>query len=164
VTVGGGNFELLDKARGAITNQVDRVFVDLRGRASVARAAADRLRGVLLPRDVSPDEQAKFSIRNATARVDYKARPLNGIWATAPYLHNGSVPSLAELLKRPAERVKSFHVGSQEYDPVKVGFKDDPNQPVFDTTADGNSNAGHDYGGQLNDTERKDLLEYLKSL
>ena len=45
-----------------------------------------------------------------------------------------------------------------------VGFKDDPSQPLFDTTADGNSNAGHEYGGKLSDEERKDLLEYLKSL
>jgi hypothetical protein len=69
--------------------------------------------------------------------VAYKARPLNGIWATAPYLHNGSVPSLYELLlsarrddDEPAEgepapefRPDEFVVGSQEFDPIKVGFK-----------------------------------------
>src|SRR5205085_2445537 len=52
----------------------------------------------------------------------YKARPLSGIWASAPYLHNGSVPSLAELLKPPGERVTSFYVGSRELDPETVGL------------------------------------------
>ena len=47
---------------------------------------------------------------------------------------------------------------------MNVGFKDDPSQPLFDTTADGNSNAGHEFGGKLSTEERKDLLEYLKSL
>ncbi len=47
----------------------------------------------------------------------YKARPLDGIWATAPYLHNGSVPTLADLLKAPDERPKTFRVGSREFDP-----------------------------------------------
>ncbi|WP_260582515.1 di-heme-cytochrome C peroxidase [Sphingopyxis sp. PET50] len=54
----------------------------------------------------------------------YKARPLNGIWATAPYLHNGSVRSLYELLLPPAQRAASFTVGSKQFDPVKVGFVD----------------------------------------
>ena len=54
----------------------------------------------------------------------YKARPLNGIWATAPYLHNGSVPTLDDLLKPPSERPKRFRVGCTEFDPVKVGFVD----------------------------------------
>ena len=52
----------------------------------------------------------------------YKARPLDGIWATAPFLHNGSVPSLWELLQPPERRVKTFYVGSRELDPVHVGF------------------------------------------
>ena len=164
VTVGGGNFELLDKARGTDTERLDKVFVDLRSRGGLAKAAAGRLNGVVTPKAAKAEEQANVSFRDATAKVGYKARPLNGIWATAPYLHNGSVPSLAELLKSSTNRVKSFHVGSQEYDPVMVGFKDDASQPVFDTTADGNSNTGHDYGGKLSDDERKDLLEYLKSL
>jgi hypothetical protein len=157
LTVGGGNFVDLEKAH-----------IDLRSRVGVLKAAAGRLNGMITPKGsavgASADEQAKVTVSNATVKVGYKARPLNGIWATAPYLHNGSVPNLAELLKPPAERVKTFHLGSQEYDPVNVGFKDDPADPLFDTTADGNSNAGHDYGGKLTADERKDLLEYLKSL
>ena len=96
----------------------------------------------------------------------YKARPLSGIWASAPYLHNGSVPSLTELLKPPAQRATSFYVGSREYDPVAVGVAVDvqTNASRFDTALAGNSNAGHVYGTALDAETKKDLLEYLKSL
>ncbi|PUA30802.1 MAG: hypothetical protein B0W54_02165 [Cellvibrio sp. 79] len=90
----------------------------------------------------------------------YKARPLNGIWATAPYLHNGSVPSLYELFMpscTDAEiaggktcRPNRFTVGTREIDPIKVGFvqRDPAEFPglfVFDTHLPGNSNKGHEY-------------------
>ena len=101
----------------------------------------------------------------------YEARVLQGIWATAPYLHNGSVPTLTELLKPSAQRVKQFKLGPA-YDPVNVGLAVDQTQ--FDytvTTTDcsnlnsGNSNCGHEYGTtQLTDPEKKALLEYLKTL
>jgi hypothetical protein len=96
----------------------------------------------------------------------YKARPLSGIWASAPYLHNGSVPSLAELLKPPGQRVASFHVGSREFDPALVGLSiaDGPHTMLFDTTQPGNGNAGHEFGTALSESDKADLLEYLKSL
>lgn len=97
----------------------------------------------------------------------YKARPLNGIWATAPYLHNGSVPSLAQLLLPPAQRAKQFYVGSREFDPVNVGFitTQTASAYLYDTTVPGNSNSGHDYGtGALSPAQRSDLVEYLKTL
>ncbi len=56
------------------------------------------------------------------ATLQYKARPLNGIWATPPYLHNGSVPNLYALLSPVAERPKRFYLGNREYDPVNVGY------------------------------------------
>ncbi|MBJ7313501.1 di-heme-cytochrome C peroxidase [Rugamonas sp. CCM 8940] len=113
----------------------------------------------------------------------YKGRALNGIWATAPYLHNGSVPTLYDLLlpaacpagDQDAEcRPGKFQVGSREFDPVKVGLKSDGYQGfTFDTRLAGNSNAGHEYGtvaivrGEttlqpLSKEERLDLLDYLK--
>jgi mono/diheme cytochrome c family protein len=96
----------------------------------------------------------------------YKARPLSGIWASAPYLHNGSVSSLAELLTPPAARLATFQVGNRELDPVKVGLATDagPNTVLFDTSEPGNSNAGHDIGADLAQADKLDLLEYLKSL
>lgn len=96
----------------------------------------------------------------------YRARPLSGIWASAPYLHNGSVPSLAEMLKVPEQRMKTFYVGSREFDPDAVGLavavRDNANE--FDTSLAGNSNAGHTFGTALDDAAKRDLLEYLKSL
>lgn len=102
----------------------------------------------------------------------YKARPLTGIWATAPYLHNGSVPNLAELLLPSNKRSKIFYLGSREFDPVNVGFVSKKKLPdtkafKFDTRLKGNSNKGHegpDYGTSLNKKQRKELLEYLKTL
>jgi hypothetical protein len=105
-----------------------------------------------------------------TGKYRYEARVMEGIWAAAPYLHNGSVPTLAELLKPPSERVSSFQVGPA-YDKVNVGLA--ANQPKFGytlTTGCGNrnwgdSNCGHDYGTtQLKPEEKKALLEYLKTL
>jgi hypothetical protein len=104
----------------------------------------------------------------------YKARSLNGIWATAPYLHNGSVPTLYDLLlpkrgpKDPANgeyRPDKFQVGSREFDPDKVGLISSGYSGfTFDTSHRGNSNAGHAYGTGLDKEDRLDLLEYLKSL
>jgi hypothetical protein len=100
----------------------------------------------------------------------YEARVLYGIWAAAPYLHNGSVPTLADLLKPAAERPKSFKVGP-EFDPVKVGLA--ANQTAFDYTLNttgcdqrtsGDSNCGHEYGTTLTPEQKKALLEYLKTL
>jgi mono/diheme cytochrome c family protein len=100
----------------------------------------------------------------------YESRVLHGIWATAPYLHNGSVPNLYELLLSPDKRSPSFMVGSRKYDSEKVGYVT-TESPYKDGTLvvgagaqPGNSNAGHDYSGDLNDDQRKALLEYLKQL
>ncbi len=101
------------------------------------------------------------------ARVlSYKARPLSGIWATAPFLHNGSVPNLYELLLPAEQRSKEFYVGSREFDPQKVGFRTDAPAGSFllRTELPGNSNAGHEYGAVLSEQQRWDLVEYLKTL
>lgn len=97
----------------------------------------------------------------------YKARPLTGIWATSPYMHNGSVPNLYEMLLPEDQRSKTFHVGNREFDPVKVGYvADQPGKVnfVFDTSVDGNRNTGHNYGKDLSDEERYQIIEYLKTL
>jgi hypothetical protein len=104
------------------------------------------------------------------APAAYESRVLHGIWATAPYLHNGSVPSLWELLLPPERRSPSFMVGSRKFDPKNVGYVTDES-PYKDGmlvvgagAQPGNSNAGHDYGRDMNDDQRRALLEYLKQL
>lgn len=96
----------------------------------------------------------------------YKARPLEGIWATAPYLHNGSVPNLMELLTRPELRAPKFSVGSRKFDFANVGFASSLGSGSFefDTSISGNRNIGHEYGTDLTFEEKKDLIEFLKKL
>jgi hypothetical protein len=106
--------------------------------------------------------------------LGYKARPLTGIWATAPYLHNGSVASLYELLLPPEQRMTSFFLGTRQYDARNVGFLTErSNENSFEfRTRDaqgnilwGNFNGGHDYGnGALSEQGRRDLVEYMKTL
>ncbi len=143
------------------------------------------------------DNEVQPSVKNGNYTPDttampfasamaYKARPLNGIWATAPYLHNGSVPTLYDLLlpKRQASdplegeyRPDEFMVGSREFDPQKVGFKSSGYDGfLFRTSIWGNDNGGHEYAAgrtpqpdgtlfpALTKAQRLDLLEYLKSL
>ena len=97
----------------------------------------------------------------------YRARPLNGFWAAPPYLHNGSVPSMDDLLKPASRRPRIFYVGSWEYDPRRVGLVvGSPFEAsfMFDTRLPGNSNAGHEYGTNLSDDDHQALLEYMKTL
>jgi hypothetical protein len=97
----------------------------------------------------------------------YANMPLDGLWLRAPYLHNGSVPTLRALLfpdERPVEFYRAFDV----YDWANVGFvssgPDAAREGVaFDTRLKGNSNAGHRYGSQLTRDQREDLLEFLKT-
>lgn len=112
-------------------------------------------------------------IKDRSERIDhklfvYKTRPLNGIWATAPFLHNGSVRTLHQLLLPPGQREQRFCVGSRELDTVEVGLVDDPQCAQgmsFDTSLYGNSNAGHDYdNASLSEAERWALVEYMKTL
>lgn len=114
------------------------------------------------------------------ALLGYRARPLAGIWATPPFLHNGSVPNLYQMLLPANQRDKIFYVGNREFDPKNVGFStakfengfefhtDQPNDPH-----PGNSNAGHEFrkspgkgviGPELSDDERWAIIEYLKSM
>ncbi len=110
-------------------------------------------------------------------KLAYIARPHSGIWALAPYLHNGSIPNLYQLLSPKEERDAVFYVGHSEFDPFHVGFvtqKKTRSNFKFDTTLPGNSNAGHEFrdgppengviGPSLSKQERWDLIEYLKTI
>jgi hypothetical protein len=97
--------------------------------------------------------------------TDIKAGPLLGIWATSPYLHNGSVPNLYELLLPADKRSKVFWVGSRELDTGKMGFVSTEARGLFrfDTRLPGNSNSGHVYPeAPYDDEERRNVIEYLK--
>ena len=109
------------------------------------------------------------------APAAYKVRPLNGIWATPPYLHNGSVPTIDALLSPVSERPTKFYLGNREYDPVKLGYHTEElaNGFEFDTSRPGNSNRGHEFndgggdgviGQKLSPEERKALIEFIKTL
>jgi mono/diheme cytochrome c family protein len=110
----------------------------------------------------------------------YQAPPLDGIWATAPYFHNGSVPTVYDVLNskaRPRVFTRSYRTGAEDYDPVKLGWKvqvldhgPDAAAPeygrrkVYDTTRPGRHNTGHTFGDRLNESERRAVIEYLKTL
>jgi hypothetical protein len=94
---------------------------------------------------------------------------LDGIWLRGPYLHNGSVPSLAHLLEPAAQRPTEFYRGYDVIDPVNVGFESSGPEAQrvgfrFDVTLPGNSNAGHEYGSGLSSDEKRALLEFMKTL
>lgn len=107
------------------------------------------------------------------APCGYKARPLVGVWATPPYLHNGSVRTVYDLLSdtRPA----TFTYGTREYDPVKLGYTEDKSErdAVLDTSISGNLDSGHWWtddtnrpgriGRKLSEDEKFALIEYLKA-
>jgi len=98
----------------------------------------------------------------------YVAVPHDGLWLRGPYLHNGSVPTLADLLEPPASRPARFWRGFDLIDPHKVGFVSSGAEServgtLYDTSQPGNSNAGHLYGTGLAPEEKRALLEYLKT-
>ena len=93
----------------------------------------------------------------------YWAATLSGVWARSPYLHNGSVRTMHELLTSPPQRAKTFHRGSRVFDEKEMGYTDE-GAYVLDTAGSGNSNSGHDYGTKLSEHEKRDLIEYLKTL
>jgi hypothetical protein len=110
----------------------------------------------------------------------YQAPPLDGVWATAPYFHNGSAPTVYHVLNsaaRPRVFTRSFRTGEEEYDPLRLGWKvtilEQPpgadvsefeRRKVYDTARPGQSNGGHTYGDDLTEEERLAVIEYLKTL
>ena len=151
--------------------------------SELSRKAIERYVSV---NNVSDETLAKWSGRRSNVSWQspierpLSGRSLAGVWATAPYLHNGSVPTLYHLLLPGDERPKKFPLGHREYDPVHVGYRFDAtdapqtfdvDRPTIDATGkeypevpNGNSNRGHEFGTQLTDEERLDLIEYMKTL
>lgn len=109
----------------------------------------------------------KFSHFRSTK--GYASVPLDGLWMRAPYLHNGSVPTLADLLEPVGQRPRFFWRGYDVFDGMRVGFDSFSAEAKrlgtpFDVSRPGNSNAGHTYGTALPADQKRALIEYLKSL
>ena len=171
--------QLQTSVKGALVGKKGQII----GSAATTFLGIDRRPKVIVGDDdvLSPDEIREARRANCLSDdspiLAYKARPLDGIWATAPYLHNGSVPTLWHLLLPASQRPTSFWVGTRDYDPVNVGYVWDrkpASGPSFEFRAvdaggkviNGNGNAGHEYGvAKLSiGDNRKALLEYLKTL
>lgn len=110
-----------------------------------------------------------FTKAKLVAGDGYVAKPLVGVWLLGPYLHNGSAPTIADLLAPPAQRPAVFWRGYDVIDQARLGF--DATSPAaqavgfrFDTHLKGNGNGGHLYGVTLGDTQKRALIEYLKTL
>ena len=148
--------ERLKKQDYAANNVSEQTQAEWEGRA---RRPAPRMRSTLADADKYPDSKG--------GRV-YPAKPLAGIWATAPYLNNGSVANMWDLLTAPEARPAKFPLGSREYDTEKLGYSTtaNPASPApaweFDTTRPSNSNRGHVYGTKLSDDDKWALIEFLK--
>jgi hypothetical protein len=136
------------------------------------QALAKKLKAQAVLMTASPEirELGRTFTTPAAGSAKYESRVMQGIWAAAPYLHNGSVPTLADLLKPADKRPTSFKIGP-EYDPVAVGLA--TKQTKFDFTLNttdcsdrnsGNSRCGHEYGTSLPEDDKAALLEYLKTL
>ena len=163
--------------------EIDRPIVQPPRGAARGHAHAPVVRTPDSEGGVSPQVLADHATRLAACQVKakaiasyqtfgYKARPLTGVWATAPYLHNGSVPTLYDLLLPAAQRPSMFRVGSTEFDPKKVGYVTEPNakntfafrvRDAKGVAIPGNGNEGHDFGAStFTEDQRLALLEYLK--
>jgi hypothetical protein len=107
---------------------------------------------------------------------NYKSRPLHGIWATPPFLHNGSVRTVYQMISPREEREQWFWSGTKEYDPVDLGYRSlpVPGAVKHDTRVTGNDNTGHEFragcqsngviGPYLTPAERRQIIEYLKAM
>jgi hypothetical protein len=112
----------------------------------------------------TPDRFTHFRKTNG-----YANQPLDGLWLRAPYLHNGSVPTVRDLLNPPTERPQTFYRGNDLIDDQKLGFVSDvadQKHPYFlyDTKLPGNSNSGHSYGTELPVASKEAIVEYLKTM
>jgi len=139
----------------------------LKGNTVPTKDLSTRLKGAYRKKQ---DTEANPDCNKTTKPYCYESRVLYGIWAAAPYLHNGSVPTLADLLAPVDQRPASFALG-RIYDPSRVGLAAvQPGSPFTRTTTDctkrgsGESRCGHTFGTKLSDPQKEALLEYLKTL
>jgi hypothetical protein len=187
----------------ALANQGETIFVDQCAKCHGTYGATPTYPNKIIPLDAIGTDRVRFENigpkfgeayaaswfaqetppKPIRPTVGYQAPPLDGIWATAPYFHNGSVPTLEGVLKsssRPQVFTRSFRTGEADYDRERMGWKITPVSPtwregankltgherrkIYDTRERGRGNGGHTYGDDLNDADRRALIEYLKTL
>ena len=143
----------------------------------IADIATDRARLDSYTYELAVNQAALYAgyphrFRHFRKTFGYANMPLDGIWLRAPYLHNGSVPNLRDLLEPAARRPSTFYRGNDVYDPMRVGFVSDRAEEggqrlfLFDTALPGNGNRGHEgaaYGTELPAADKDALVEYLKT-
>lgn len=164
---------------GSYPNKIvplDEIGTDRALANSLTPALVERLNQSWLARELGPDGKP-YRLLDHKA---YQAPPLDGIWATAPYFHNSSVPTVYHVLNskaRPKIFTRSYRTEREDYDPVKLGLKitilDAPpdaslpgweKRKIYDTTVPGQGNGGHTFGDDLSEDERMAVIEYLKTL
>ncbi|CAL95211.1 hypothetical protein [Azoarcus olearius] len=145
----------------------------------IAEIATDRARLDSYTRDLAVNQATLYAgyphrFQHFRKTWGYANMPLDGLWLRAPYLHNGSVPTLRDLLEPAFARPATFIRGSDVFDPMRVGFLAEPPPPApgdpplfrFDTRVPGNGNQGHEgeaYGTALPAADKDALVEYLKT-
>jgi hypothetical protein len=169
-------------ANNYINNTYDASAIDAQATAVSAGDGLQLLLNQVVPtlyqrNQVTGAEVANYDGFNVPFRITneaaYTPRPLHGVWATPPFLHNGSVPTLYHLLSSLEQRPVTFMVGNREYDPKKLGYVSDHTEGAFkfDTTIKGNFNSGHLFtdldqpgriGKRFSESDKMALLEYLK--
>jgi mono/diheme cytochrome c family protein len=186
----GAEVASLEKQLGGLNAAMERTLSEI-DPSSVSVGAGLSYLGMMIREKAyaelryTPEQQAQFDgfgiLDLPQVLPSYKPRPLAGIWATPPYLHNGSVPTIYDLLSPVTERPKTFLVGSREYDTQKLGLAAPGGRFwTFDTSKDGNHNTGHEFnsgykpwkegdppahgliGPLLSSDERLAIIEHLK--
>jgi len=145
----------------------------------VVKTDHDRLDGIDAFAKIVNENPLHDIIQATPTRERYFSPRLHAVWARFPYLHNGSVPSVFDLLTPASERPKTFSLlnagEADRFDPVRLGLKIERNGSemrtprihwrwVYDTSLQGQSNEGHEFGTQLDFESKLDLIEYLKTL
>jgi processive rubber oxygenase RoxA-like protein len=148
-------------SRVGLVEPIDRIGTD--------RHRLDSYTFVFAANQVGLYPQSEYRFTHFRKTNGYANHPLDGIWLRGPYLHNGSVPTLRDLLDPPDQRPKAFFRGNDVFDREKVGFVSDveaANGQVFtryDTLVPGNSNSGHVYGTALSAEDKQAIVEFLKT-
>jgi mono/diheme cytochrome c family protein len=164
---------------GSYPNKIvplDEIGTDRTLAGALTPQLSQRLNQSWLAREIGPDGKP-YQVRD---HQGYQAPPLDGVWATAPYFHNSSAPTVYHVLNskaRPKIFTRSYRTEKEDYDPVKLGWKitvlkappdarlsEWEQRKIYDATQPGRGNAGHTFGDDLSEEERMAVIEYLKTL